>query len=230
MHADVPEWVRDVSTRLSGVEHDHVSRFARAPQDARAAAVLIVLRDRGDGPETVLVTRSSRLRTHAGQVAFPGGAVDDSDAGPIATALREAVEETTMSPEDLYPVAIWPTLWIPVSGFAVTPVFAWCADDSDVHGRADDTEVVSAHAVSFAEAAAPATRNSVRYPNGATGPAFDLPGLFVWGFTGLVLDRILHFAGWEQPWQSSNVVDLPPTTATPPDSLGPRSSAAGGLP
>lgn len=229
MHPDVPQWARDVSSRVSGVEHEHISRFAPAPDHARAAAVLVVLRDRGYGPETVLVTRSSRLRAHAGQVAFPGGAVDDDDSGPIATALRETSEETTLNPQHLHPLCIWPSLWIPVSGFAVTPVFAWCADDADVNGREDDTEVVSAHAVTFAAAAAPTARTMVRYPNGATGPAFDIDGLFVWGFTGLVLDRILHFVGWEQPWQPSNVVDLPGTTPTPPDSLGPRDSAVGGV-
>lgn len=229
MHVDVPQWARDFSSRVSGVEHGHISRFAPAPDDARAAAVLVVLRDRGFGPETVLVTRSSQLRAHAGQVAFPGGAVDSGDAGPVATALRETSEETTLNPQHLHPLCIWPTLWIPVSGFAVTPVFAWCADDADVYGREDETEVVAAHAVTFAAFAESAARFMARYPNGATGPAFDVNGLFVWGFTGLVLDRILHLAGWEQPWQTSNVVELPTTTPTPPDSLGPRDSSVAGL-
>lgn len=228
MRAEPPMWAQAVGSRLGQATHAHISRFAEPPADARPAAVLVLLRDRGAGAETVVVTRSQALRTHAGQVAFPGGAVEPHDEGPVAAAVREAAEETSVDPASLHMLAVWPTLWIPVSGFAVTPVFAWCQDDSDITGRGDDTEVVSAHALRLDTAAAPAVRRLAVYPNGATGPAFDVDGLFIWGFTGLVLDRVLHLTGWEQPWQPAEVVELPTTTKAPPESLGPADVEAGG--
>ncbi|MBU6213333.1 MAG: NUDIX domain-containing protein [Actinomycetales bacterium] len=228
MRVEPPLWARAAAAAFSAATHARISRFAEPPAEARAAAVLVLLRDRGEGPETVVVTRSQQLRAHAGQVAFPGGAIEPHDEGPIAAALREAAEETSVDPASLHTLAVWPTLWIPVSGFAVTPVFAWCADPSDITGRSDDTEVVSAHALRFIDAAAPTRRRIAVYPNGATGPAFDIDGLFIWGFTGLVLDRVLHFAGWEQPWQPAEVVELPTTTKAPPESLGPAERLTGG--
>ena len=229
MRADPPLWAQAASAQLSKATHAHISRFAEPPADARPAAVLVLLRDRGAGPETVVVTRSQALRAHAGQVAFPGGALEPTDDGPVAAAVREATEETSVDPASLHLLAVWPTLWIPVSGFAVTPVFAWCHDDSDITGRSDETEIVSAHALAFNAAATPAFRRLAVYPNRATGPAFDIEGLFIWGFTGLVLDRILHLTGWERPWQPAEVVELPTGTKAPPDSLGPADLETGGV-
>ena len=65
------------------------------------------------------------MRNHAGQPAFPGGAVDPEDADTIACALREAEEEVGLDPGTVEVVATLPTLWIPVSNFLVTPILAW---------------------------------------------------------------------------------------------------------
>ena len=61
---------------------------------ARAAAVLILIADGAGGPEILFVERPTTMRTHAAQIAFPGGAADPEDADLADTALREAYEET----------------------------------------------------------------------------------------------------------------------------------------
>lgn len=61
------------------------------------AAVLIAITDRPE-PGVILTRRASHLRKHAGQVAFPGGRLDEGDANPIAAALREAQEEIALAP------------------------------------------------------------------------------------------------------------------------------------
>ena len=64
----------------------------------------------------------------------------------------------------------------------------------------------------------------VRYPSGHVGPAFRVAGMLVWGFTGLVADRLLALGGWELPWDAANVTSLPPAVlAAPGGDAGPRS-------
>lgn len=86
----------------------------------RPAAVLIPVWLRPEGAGLILTKRSSHLKHHPGQIAFPGGKVDATDAGPEAAALRETHEEIGLPPER---VEILGTLPIheTVTGFAMTP-------------------------------------------------------------------------------------------------------------
>ena len=83
--------------------------------------------DGGPPPDAdLLVTvRASTLRHHAGQAAFPGGATDPGDDGPVGTALREAREETGIDTARLHPLATLERMFIPPSGFHVVPVLAY---------------------------------------------------------------------------------------------------------
>lgn len=67
--------------------------LSAAPVKAKAAAVLVPLVAREEGVNVLLTLRTSKLRNHAGQVAFPGGRMDPEDETPVHTALREAHEE-----------------------------------------------------------------------------------------------------------------------------------------
>jgi 8-oxo-dGTP pyrophosphatase MutT (NUDIX family) len=91
----------------------------------RPAAVLILFGPGADGPDLLLVQRSPGLRRHAGQPAFPGGAIDESDRGPVQAALREAAEEARVDPSGVQVLAVLPEMFIWRSGFTVTPVLAW---------------------------------------------------------------------------------------------------------
>ena len=175
------------------------------PAGGRRSAVLILF---GPGPDLLLIERSDRLRKHAGQPAFPGGAVDPGDDGPVATALRESAEEVGLDPAGVEVVTLLPELFLPPTGFLVTPVLAWWHTPAPV-GVVDPGEVARVERVPVAELVEPANRCRIRGPSGYAGPAFTVRGMLVWGFTAAVLDRILELGGWARPWDADDVRDLP---------------------
>ncbi len=206
---DLPQWLRPVADAVAGVKGSDLTRFLPPPSGGRASAVLMLLGEGDRGPDLLLIERARAMRSHAGQPAFPGGALDPGDAGPIAAALREAQEETALDPSGVEPFALLPDLWVPVSDFIVTPVLAWWREPSPVR-VADPSEVASVHRVPIEELADPARRMRVRHPSGYVGSGFDVAGLLVWGFTAGLISGLLDLADWSRPWDPERIVDLDP--------------------
>jgi 8-oxo-dGTP pyrophosphatase MutT (NUDIX family) len=206
---DVPPWLRDLPAAARSLRARDLTGFDAPPgARPRAAAVLILFGEDAAGPHVLLLERSFDLRSHAGQVAFPGGALDPTDAGPVAAALREAHEETGLDPHGVHVLATLPALWLPPSNFTVTPVIGWWRTPSAVYA-VDAAETASVHRVALSELLDPSNRATVRHPSGHLGPAFLLGDLVVWGFTAGLLSRLFRVAGWERPWDDTVVVDLP---------------------
>ncbi len=156
--------------------------------------------------------RATSLRSHAGQPSFPGGALDPEDGdpqgdGPLRAALREAEEETGLDPSGVQLFGVLPKLYIPVSGFVVTPVLGWWREPSPV-GVVDPNETARVFTVPVADLTHPDNRVTAIHPSGFQGPAFLVESALVWGFTAGVIDRLLHFAGWERPWDRDKRVPL----------------------
>jgi 8-oxo-dGTP pyrophosphatase MutT (NUDIX family) len=203
-----PRWLQPLLTAVPSVTADDLTRFP-APEDAdRRSAVLVLFGEAPAGPDVLLIERAHDMRSHAGQPAFPGGRIDDGDDGAVAAALREAAEETGLDPLGVEVVGVLPDLFIPPSGFVVTPVLGWWERPTPVVAM-DPAEVASVHRVPLAELTDPANRCRVQHPSGLVGPAFEVRDLLVWGFTGGLLDRLIHLGGWEQPWDPSRLVPLP---------------------
>jgi 8-oxo-dGTP pyrophosphatase MutT (NUDIX family) len=175
----------------------------------RAAAVLILFGAGPGGPDLLLIERAAALRNHAGQPAFPGGAVDATDGGPVRAALREAAEETGLDPAGVQVLAVLPELYVWRSGFRVTPVLGWWRRPVPV-APGDPGEIAAVVRVPVADLADPENRIVIRYPSGQSGPAFRVAGLIVWGFTAALLDRVLALAGLEQPWDTGRLTILTP--------------------
>jgi len=87
------------------------------------AAVLVAVQNTPQGAELILTKRSSRLKHHPGQIAFPGGKQDEGDDGPIAAAVREAREEIGLPETHVEILGTLPAHET-VTGFTVTPVLA----------------------------------------------------------------------------------------------------------
>ena len=91
------------------------------PENLRPAAVLVPIVMRADSLSLLLTRRTEALRQHAGQVSFPGGAIDRSDGDAIHAALRETWEETGIAPSFVEPIGYLDRLDT-ISAFSITPV------------------------------------------------------------------------------------------------------------
>ncbi len=201
-----------------------------APADSRPAAVLILFgvldsiagRRDADAPavsrdlDVLLLARATTLRSHPGQVAFPGGRVDPGDDGPVAAALREAEEETGLDPAG---VEVLGTLEeVPLSGslHLVTPVLGWWRHPSPVRvvDLAESADVFRAPVVDLLD---PANRGVTVIRRGSRewrGPGFVVPYAggehVVWGFTGMLLDGLFDRLGWTEPWDEERELSFDP--------------------
>jgi 8-oxo-dGTP pyrophosphatase MutT (NUDIX family) len=104
----------------------------------RAAAVLIAITDRPE-PGVILTQRPTWLRSHAGQVAFPGGKVDDGDENNIAAALREAHEELNLPPTQVDVIGVADT-YISGSGYSISPVVGVIPPDLPLQANPEEVE------------------------------------------------------------------------------------------
>src|SRR5438309_7239094 len=204
---------------LTMVTEKAVSSLASLRGDGREAAVLVLF----SGPESapagggvpddadlLLTVRASTLRHHAGQAAFPGGAADPGDDGPVHTALREANEETGIDTSRLQPLCTLERMFIPPSGFHVVPVLAYSQDPGPV-AVVNESETAIVARVPVRAFINPENRIMVYRKENTrrfAGPAFLLNEMLVWGFTGQVISAMLDVAGWAKPWDTDDVREL----------------------
>lgn len=215
----LPSWLAPLLDRLGTARVEDFTRLPTPEEGGRASAVLVLLGEQGGQPDVLMLQRAETMRNHAGQPAFPGGASDPEDADAAATALREAEEEVGLRPESVTVLAQLPRIWIPVSDFVVTPVLAWWHAPHEVHPR-QPAEVARVARLPVAELVDPDNRLMIRHPSGWVGPAFQVRGMLVWGFTAGVLSVLLEKGGWTRPWPRDRIADLPKPAPRPIPSAG----------
>jgi 8-oxo-dGTP pyrophosphatase MutT (NUDIX family) len=205
--ADLPEWLRPLADAARRIEGKNLSQFL-PPEDreVRRGAVLMLF---GDG-DVLLTERAHHMRSHPGQVSFPGGSIDPGET-PVQAALREAWEEIGVDPGGVAVFGQLPELWLPPSNFAVTPILAWWREPGPVRVASPD-EVHEIHHVELAELVDPEHRIQIKHPSGWHSPGFLIgpeKDVILWGFTGGILTRFLDFLGWLPPVEDPPVHSLP---------------------
>ena len=164
--------------------------------------------------DVLLLARATTLRSHPGQVAFPGGRLDPGDDGPIGAALREAQEETGLDPQGVDVLGVLEDVPLAYSQHLVTPMLGWWRHPSAVR-VVDEAESAAVFRAPVADLLNPANRGVtvirrdgqewrgpgflVRHPSGEH---------LVWGFTALLLDGLFDRLGWTEPWDETRELPL----------------------
>lgn len=204
---DAPGWLQPVIESVRGVRVDELTKFIPQPGVGRHSAVLMLFGETDGEPDVLIIRRAQAMRSHAGQPAFPGGAVDEHDESAIAAALREAHEEAGVDASSVRIIGCLPDLWVSVSNYVVTPVLAWWQEPHAVQ-PADLNEVESVHRIAMKEFLDPAHRVQVRHPSGYVGSGFIIDDLLIWGFTAGILATMFERVGWAKPWDTTRMVDI----------------------
>lgn len=157
------------------------------------AAVLIALVMRPEGICVVFTERASHLHDHAGQISFPGGRIETSDASPEAAALREAQEETGLPPAHVDVLGVMPP-YVTATGFSITPVVSLVRPGFDF--APDAFEVAEIFEVPLAFLMNPANHreHSVDLPDGRSRHYYSMTWdrFFIWGATAGMLRNLYH--------------------------------------
>lgn len=170
-----------------GWNHAELADLLPAGLPLRQAAVLVALVERPGGPQVLLTRRTEALRHHAGQIAFPGGRIENSDADPVEAALREAHEEVGLAGALSTPQGYLDP-FVTITGFHVFPVVARVRDT--FQAVPDPSEVAEAFEVPLHFLLDPANVNTLEVDfQGRRRRVLELSygGHRIWGATASML-------------------------------------------
>jgi 8-oxo-dGTP pyrophosphatase MutT (NUDIX family) len=180
------QWIMASSDRM-------VRDFPRVPgNDARVAAVLILLYPVNGSIHTVFMQRPDYNGIHGGQISFPGGKKEPYDKDVIATALREAHEETGVSVSTITVIDILTPLFIPVSNMLVTPVVGWTEEKPRFRHLAKEVVFLfDAELRRFLDPSIIKVKPMVIRGEPIDVKYYDYDGNVIWGATAMMLNELL---------------------------------------
>ncbi len=156
-------------------------------QATRDAAVLVGVLERPDGAHVLLTERTKSLRTHSGQIAFPGGRIDAADGSPEAAAIRETAEETGIAPGHVRAVGRLP-VYLSGSGFRIHPVLAVIEGDPAMQANPNEVERIFEVPLAFLMDRAN-HRLASKFWNGRQRHFYEVPyrDHHIWGVTAGII-------------------------------------------
>jgi len=167
--------------------------FPRSPtNDARIAAVLILLYPQNGSIHTILMQRHDYIGVHGGQISLPGGKMEPQDKDIIQTALRESHEETGADPEKISVIGLLTPLYIPVSNMIVTPVVGWTKERPDfTHQQEEVVFLFDTDIKKLLDPGIVKTKKMEIRGEMIDVKYFDYEGHVIWGATAMILHELL---------------------------------------
>lgn len=196
-----PAFEKDLPGRVIQYQMAHQVRQIKMkqlipPADVRHAAVLALLYPKNQDVYFTLIRRTNH-GTHSGQVAFPGGGVEDQDETLEHTALREAEEEVGIRPEQVQVLGELTELYIPVSNRMVNPFLAYSTVPPKYVIQESEVQYVIEAPLNHLLDAQRIKETDLKVSQGFTlkdVPYFDIDGHVVWGATAMMLNEVKFLA------------------------------------
>lgn len=180
---------RDLPVRTADLRLEH-------PVSLAPAAVLIAITDRPE-PGIILTRRASHLRKHAGQVAFPGGRLDEGDSDAIAAALREAQEEIALDPAHVEIVGVSDRYYT-FTGFDIHPVLGVIPPDLAFVPHEGEVEALFEVPLDFLLAPANRARKEIEFQGGVHHYYEIFWGEHrIWGVTAAIIANLAKRLGYD---------------------------------
>ena len=197
---DITEVIAALHERLEPVERANSLADVLEGQrpNARKAAVLLALFEQHGETYLVFIRRASTLRSHSGEIAFPGGSVDPSDSSPIMAALREAQEEIGLDPAGVEVLGVLEPVFTVVSNFLIIPVVAFLPQGlGTLQLQASEvTEIILASLRDLTNPDIFHTEEWMRAGRTRTIYFYDYGSYRIWGATARILNALLETLGW----------------------------------
>ncbi len=167
------------------------AHYRSVPENARRAAVLIILYQRENDIHIPLIRRTKSGDHHSGQIALPGGAHEGNESFPIETALREAQEEIDIHPQQVTVLGVLSPLFIPVSNFSVAPVVACTHQLPEL--RPQPSEVEEILHIPLEEILQPPQEGVFHSSRGELiAPFYNSRHGRIWGATAMLLNEFVY--------------------------------------
>ncbi len=172
---------------------DAITRLLPPPPDAKRSAVIVpIIFDENMDHRVVFTVRSENLRSHRGQISFPGGRLDDGE-DEITAALRELHEEIGVDPSDVIILGELSPLYIPPSNSAVTPLVGVLKNNGPwVISEAEVAEVLDVPLNTFLHPNSICLEPRMLYGKSVDVPQWKIhPTIPLWGATAMILNELL---------------------------------------
>lgn len=191
--------VETLRKRLASTAHAEllIDTLEGQHPEARKAAVLIGFFEQNEAAYIVFIRRAGTLRSHSGEIAFPGGGMEAIDASPVATALREAQEEIGLNPGQVEVLGVLSPVFTVVSGYVITPVVAFLPHGLE-QPRLQTSEVTELILVPLHGLTNPAIAHTEVWTRDGIARTiyfYDYGPYRIWGATARMLHALLDLLG-----------------------------------
>jgi len=170
-------------------------------RETKKAAVLILIENNHNQAEVVFILRSTYNGAHSGQISFPGGKREKSDADYLETALRETEEEIGIDRAAIEVMGALSPIYIPPSNFLVYPFVA--ISHNVLEKKAEEKEVAGIYNIVLEQLFANDTLKDTNIDHSSGQvykvPAFNIEGLKIWGATAMILAELKHVVAFSSP-------------------------------